>query len=220
VTRILLLAVAFGTLFAATFAAAAALGYADSAVWQGWLDGVRASTGGRAAAAAAIVAMLVVDLVVPVPSSVVMTAAGALLGPWLGALVSFVGALAAACVGFWACRVGGRGVARRLVGEADLERTRGWFERWGVYAIVVSRPIPMLTEVLSCLAGLTSLPFRTFLAASALGTAPICVVYAIAGSRGSVTDPLPLVVVALAVPAVGWFVARRVKGRRADGGRE
>jgi uncharacterized membrane protein YdjX (TVP38/TMEM64 family) len=86
-----------------------------------------------------------------------------------------------------------------------------WFKKYGVYAIIISRPIPMLTEILSCTAGLYHFPVRSFLAASVLGTLPICFVYSYFGNQGSITNPWPLVCVAVVVPALGWLVAYFIK---------
>lgn len=214
--RIFLITLALFAFFTISFVIAEQLGYADPELWDGWLRGLSRSPSGVVLAAVAIVAALCLDLLLPVPSSVVMTAAGVILGPVLGGLVAFVGAISAACIGFWLCRLGGHRWAERLVGEADLERTRLWFERWGVVAIIISRPIPMLTEVLSCLAGLADLRFRTFFWASLVGTLPICFVYSVVGCYGSITNPLPLAIVSIGVPAVGWIITRiiRRRGRR------
>ena len=47
----------------------------------------------------------------------------------------------------------------------------------------LSRSVPMLTEIVSCAAGLARIPFRVFLALSVAGTLPLCAVYAWAGNR-------------------------------------
>lgn len=209
--KLIYIALLLAFVFAAGFAVAEHYGYTDPELVEEWMRGLRQSTGSAAVVAGVIVALLVVDLLFPVPSSVVMALSGMLLGPVLGGLVSSLGAMAAACLGFWACRLGGKRAYRRLVSEEELGRTSEWFRRYGVIAIVISRPIPMLTEILSCLAGLTELPFRTFLLAALLGTVPICFVYSVVGSLGDMSDPWPVVWISIFVPAVGWLIARRIK---------
>lgn len=213
--KLVAVAIALAVFFTVCFLLADRLGLAEPRLWEEWIRGVQQSTGSTVLVAVAIAGLLIVDLVLPVPSSVVMSVSGMLLGPLWGGLVSFVGAMAAACIGFWACRLGGSGAFQRFVEPGEVGRTAEWFRRYGVIAIVVSRPIPMLTEILSCLAGLTTLPFRTFLLAAVLGTLPISFVYSVVGSLGDASDPWPVVWISLLVPAVGWFVARRVKGSRA-----
>jgi uncharacterized membrane protein YdjX (TVP38/TMEM64 family) len=84
-----------------------------------------------ATAALAVGLLLAADMVLPVPSSVVSTAAGALFG-WLeGALVSWLGTTAG-CVAAWGLgRWAGRSGLRRLVGEAELERAERLASRHG-----------------------------------------------------------------------------------------
>lgn len=209
-----IVALLLAAFFVAGFLVAEHLGATNSALWEAWMRGLGQSTESAVVVALAIIGLLVVDLVIPVPSSVVMAASGMLLGPILGGIVSFVGAMAAACLGFWACRLGGRRAFERFVSPEEVGRTSEWFERYGTVAIIVSRPIPMLTEILSCLAGLTEVRFTTFVVAAALGTLPICFVYSVIGSLGDISNPWPVVWVSILIPAAGWIVARRIKGGR------
>lgn len=62
------------------------------------LSGLRAS--GPVLGALASIALLTVDVFLPVPSSVIMVANGALYGPWLGAALSLLGGLGATAVGY------------------------------------------------------------------------------------------------------------------------
>ncbi len=188
-------------------------GWLTAPVVRGWMTELQGSPWGGIAVAGAVFALLLVDIVLPIPSSVVMTLAGAILGIWGGVLASFAGAMGAALTAFWACRLGGRTVFGRLSGGKDSKRAEDWFERYGVYAIVLSRPVPMLTEVLSCLAGLSGMRARLFAAATALGTLPVCLVYSAAGHYGTITNPWPAVLVALGIPAAGWAVLRWVEAR-------
>ena len=73
-----------------------------------WLNG------GGAAAAALGVSLLVADVLLPVPSSLVMMAHGALFGVLGGTLLSLVGCTGASLFGFWLGRRGGK-LFERLV---------------------------------------------------------------------------------------------------------
>ncbi len=211
--RFLFLAACLLVVFASLYVLAERLGYADGAFLVARFEALQASPGGRVWVAVAIAGLLAVDLVLPVPSSVLMTFSGAVLGVGLGTAVSLAGAMLSAALGFGACRWGGQRAFRGLMGAQDLTRVNVWFQAYGVYAIVLSRPVPMLTEILSCLAGLTDLPGRTFFLAVVLGTLPVCLVYAYAGSISSPANPWPAVLIALLVPAAGWVAVRRIKGR-------
>jgi 3-dehydroquinate synthase len=210
--KILMLGVGLLVLFSVLFVAAEQAGYTEPEYVRGLVERVHRTGGGRAAVAALVVLLLSVDLLLPVPSSVVMAFSGMFLGAVLGTLVSFAGAMLAALIGFYICRRGGRAAFERLVGAQEEQRITDWFRRRGVVAIILSRPVPMLTEILSCLAGLSELSPRTFTAAAALGTLPVCAIYAWVGSRGDVTNPWPAVWISLALPAAGWLVAGRLTG--------
>lgn len=196
------------------------------AAYRGWLDPdtvwatlLALARGPRAfwVGTALVIGLLWLDLVLPVPSSVVMTFSGWFLGFGPGALAAFAGSMAAAFTGFYACRWGGQRVFERLAGKQNIKPVDAWFRRNGVLAIIVSRPVPMLTEILSCLAGLTRLPARTFLAANLCGHIPVSLLYAWAGSRGARGEWGFLVFVLLLFPAAAWWLARKIRKRNADG---
>jgi uncharacterized membrane protein YdjX (TVP38/TMEM64 family) len=77
------------------------------------------------------VGLLVADVVLPVPSSVVMLAHGAVFGVTVGTTVSTVGAVGAAVVAFWIGRRGGP-LLDRLVTAAERDRADRLIGRWGV----------------------------------------------------------------------------------------
>jgi uncharacterized membrane protein YdjX (TVP38/TMEM64 family) len=97
------------------------------------------------------VGLLVVDVALPVPSSLVMIAHGALFGVALGTLLSVLGCTGAALVGFAVGRRGGPLLAR-LVGPEERARAEGLLARWGTLAIVVTRPVPLLAETTAIMA--------------------------------------------------------------------
>ncbi len=217
--RFLLIAVCLTAIFFSLFVIAAHFGYTDPAYARQEIEALRRSPHGLLVAAAVIIGLLVADLLLPVPSSVLMTLAGVIYGAWLGGLIGFAGTMLAAALGFYACRWGGQKTFKRLMGDEDVDKIDAWFREYGVYAIILSRPVPMLTEILSCLAGLSGLRARTFFLASALGHLPICMVYSFAGSLGGVDDPWPAILAALLIPAAGWRAVRRLKRGKTSPGK-
>jgi uncharacterized membrane protein YdjX (TVP38/TMEM64 family) len=182
----------------------------DDAYFEQKLEQLRASPHGSALGALAIVGLLAGDLLLPIPSSVVMALSGKFYGVLTGALVSFAGSMLCVLLGFGLCRAGGRARMEAFMGQQDLRRIDGWLERYGVALILVSRPVPMLTEVLSCAAGLSAMRARTFVIASALGHFPVCLLYAYIGSSGSITNPWPVLLTVLGIPGVLWLAFRRI----------
>jgi uncharacterized membrane protein YdjX (TVP38/TMEM64 family) len=139
--------------------------------------------GEQTAVAAAVIgiSLLVVDALLPVPSSLVMLAHGALFGPVVGALLSLAGRTGFAVAGYAIGRRGGAAAARHLKPE-EREHAQSLLERWGLLAVVFTRPVPMVAESVSIMAGMSPLGLGPVVAASMLGSLPEAVLYAVAGS--------------------------------------
>jgi uncharacterized membrane protein YdjX (TVP38/TMEM64 family) len=132
-------------------------------------------------AAAIGVSLLALDVLLPVPSNIVMIAHGALFGIVVGTMLSILGTMLASAAAFWVGRRGGRLLA--LVVPAD-ERAHAdaILERWGIVAIVVSRPLPLLAETILVLAGASTMGWRPAMLATLLGSLPLSAFYAWAGA--------------------------------------
>ena len=196
-------------LFTLTFVLAEQAGWMESQWVSAQILRIQAMPAGRAWAAAVIAGLLTADLFLPVPSSVLMTLAGAVLGFTMGWIVNLVGAMGSAALGFGLCRRWGRPMFERLVSPRDAERITRFFERYGVWAILLSRSVPMLTEIMSCMAGFSALRGRLFFAVALLGTWPLCMVYAWAGHRALDASAIGwAVLMAFVLPAIGFGLVR------------
>ncbi len=141
---------------------------------------------GGAGAGAAVLSfgLLVGDVVLPVPSSGVMTVNGALFGPAGGALLSWVASTTAACVA-WAIGRRGGPLLVRVGARPGRERAAAALDRRGLVAVAVSRPVPILAETVAVLAGASGMPFRRFAIAAIVGALPPAVAYALAGAAAA-----------------------------------
>jgi len=157
---------------------------------------------------AVAIGLLVVDLFLPVPATGVMAALGSVYGPAAGALVAAVGSMLAGLLGYGLARLGGRRLGRLIAGEDEMRRFQAFFDRWGGLAIIVSRVLPILPEVVAVLAGLARMRLRRFLAALALGTVPTATLFAVLG-HVSRDAPWYGMVVAVVVPLLLWPVFLR-----------
>jgi uncharacterized membrane protein YdjX (TVP38/TMEM64 family) len=165
---------------------------------------------GGVVAAAVGVGLLVADVFLPVPSSVVMTAHGALFGVAAGTLLSLAGSLGAAALGFFVGRRSNR-LLERLVSPAEKARADEMLKRYGALAVVVTRPIPLLAETTAILAGASPLGWGKMLGASLAGSLPPALLYALTGatSRSFGSGALMFALI-LVVTAVTWFLGKRV----------
>jgi len=174
-----------------------------------WLALPEPGSAGAGVAALAGFSLLVVDVFLPIPSSVVMVAHGALLGWLFGTLLSTAGATAAALLGWSVGRLA-RDLSRRLVHPDEHERASAMLRRHGLLAIAITRPIPLLAETVALVAGATGVGAPRILLASALGSLPAAFLYAWAGSRGLDTaSDVALFAAVIAVSTLLWWLGKR-----------
>ncbi len=155
------------------------------------------------------IGLLISDLVLPIPNTMVIAALGVIYGPLLGGLVATVGTCLSGLVGYSLCRRFGRPLAVRLVGEADLEAGEHLFARSGGFIVAASRWLPVLPEVISCMAGLTRMSLPIFALALVCGSAPLGFVVAGLGYAGSERPFLTLILCA-ALPLPLWYLLQNV----------
>jgi uncharacterized membrane protein YdjX (TVP38/TMEM64 family) len=163
-------------------------------------------------ASSSIFGLLALDVFLPVPSSIVSTAAGVLLGFWRGAAIVWAGMMVA-CVMGYALGARASGLARRFVGDAGLARADRLLQRYGDWTIVICRPVPVLAEASVIFAGLVGAPFAHFLALTALSNLGIAVGYAAFGAFSmSVDSFLVAFLGALIIPGIVMWIARVMMG--------
>jgi membrane protein DedA with SNARE-associated domain len=205
----MLLAAALAALFLGSFLLCQMFGVLTPAWTRAWLAAL--SPGWSLAAAAALLAA---DLLLPVPSSIVLAAAGWTAGWPAAAAAGAAGMLAGNLAGYWLCRLAGDRVLERLVKPEEAARFGRWLSRWGPAALVISRLVPMMAETLSCLAGFGRMAFGRFFAALLVGTVPVALFFAYVGARGQQSEsPGMVLIVSLAVPAAGWLAFALFAGR-------
>ncbi|WP_345206765.1 VTT domain-containing protein [Fodinibacter luteus] len=166
--------------------------------------------------------LLVSDVALPVPSSGVMIAHGAAFGLVPGALLSLVGGTGATLTAYV---VGGRsrGLVDRLVTDEQQQRGARLLERHGMWAIVATRPVPMLAETVGILAGTSStMPWWKVTVAAALGNVVPAVAYAATGALAlRFVNGLTVFLAVLAVALlVGILSARAGRPRRGRTGQD
>jgi uncharacterized membrane protein YdjX (TVP38/TMEM64 family) len=156
-------------------------------------------------AAGLVIGMLASDILLPVPSSVVSTFAGKVLGFWAGTAAIWCGMTAGSVVAFWLVRLGGRPLARRLSGEASLRQIDELAQRYGALVLVLARPVPVFAEASVLLMGTSQLAWWRFLLAVGLSNLGVSAAYAALGDR--VQFPVA-VAASIALPLLAAAIAR------------
>jgi uncharacterized membrane protein YdjX (TVP38/TMEM64 family) len=164
---------------------------------------------GGIAAAALGVSLLIADVLLPVPSSLVMVAHGALFGVVIGTFLSLLGSVGAALFGFAIGRRGGK-LLERIVSPEERNRADLILARWGALAIVITRPIPLLAETVAIMAGASSsLGWGRMALAALVGSLPPALLYALTGAAIANFQSTALMFgVVLLVTGSFWLIAR------------
>lgn len=128
--------------------------------------------------------LLAADLVLPIPGTVVISALGYLYGTLLGGVLGTAGSILSGAIGYGLSRKFGRSWAERFAGADTLDKYETLFARSGLGLVAFSRWMPLLPEVVSCLAGLSRMPPRRFFPALTCGSLPLGFIYAFVGATG------------------------------------
>ena len=157
--------------------------------------------------------LLLSDLLLPIPATLVMAALGFMYG-WLGGgLLSAFGSFLAGSLGYELCRAMGLKAARWILGEKDLQKAQRINRRVGGWLVALSRWLPVFPEVISCMAGLTRMSRSLFYAALACGSLPLGFTYAFIGYAGQENPTVALLLSAL-LPPLLWLLIRPVFQKR------
>lgn len=166
----------------------------------------------------AVIGLLVGDLFLPIPATGIMSAAGYVYGPLAGGFLSVSGSFLSGLLGYGLCRSFGVRAAVWLAGEEGLAQNQTLFRRSGPWLVVLSRWLPVLPEVIACLAGLAKMPLRIFAVALLCGTVPMGFAYAAVGKMFE-EEPAWALGLSVAVPVVLWLAFRPLlRARHRDGG--
>jgi len=150
--------------------------------------------------------LLTLDILLPIPSSIVGTFLGARLGFWSGFAFTWFGLVAGSLVGF-------------SISRFASVRFRSWlppFPESTTQALVfLSRPVPVLAEAVALAAGTTQMSLPRFFFLSAAGNA----IYAsVLAGNGATLLPDKLVgpglIIPMALPVIAWVIWQSLEKRR------
>ncbi|MDA0838380.1 MAG: VTT domain-containing protein [Planctomycetota bacterium] len=150
-----------------------------------------------------ILLVLATDVLLPIPSSMVSTAAGAVLGFWVGAICSALGMTASCIIGYGLGISAARGAASRWMNENEMQEMEAHAVKFGDWMLVVFRAVPVWAEFTTILAGMSRLKLQRFLILTTTANLGISLVYAAAGAIAQNFDNLWLVLAAsIGVPVL------------------
>ncbi len=151
--------------------------------------------------------LLMGDLFLPLPATVIMSALGFIYGPVLGGFIAALGSFFSGLLAYILCRTLGQKVALYILGEKDLEKGGRIFARSGGWMVAVSRWLPVFPEVIACMAGLHQMNWRKFTIALFCGSLPLGFVFAYIGFAGT-EAPFFALIVSAVLPVFLWLIAQ------------
>lgn len=159
-------------------------------------------------------ALLLIDLLLPILGTVVMSSLGLIYGWFLGGVIASLGSIGAGLLAYGLCWKMGRRAASWLAGKNGLEEgERIFHSETGGWLVALSRWMPVLPEVVACLAGISRMPFSKFFPALCVGSVPMGFVFAWIGHSGTENPALALLLSA-ALPPIIWALFRWLYLRR------
>jgi len=202
VRRLLLLIAAIGFAVIAMFAVATALGVPLLT------DPGRYLTLGAPGSTALACALLVADVILPVPSSLLLAYLGAAHGVVIGAALGAAAHALGGLIGFGIGRAS-RGAIDRWIGPEERSRIDRLLARWGMLGIAASRPIPVIAETVTIVAGTShGMGSLRFTAAAVAGSGAYAVVNAAAGQQAREGSFGLAIAAALVIAIVLWLCGR------------
>lgn len=160
--------------------------------------------------------MVFQSVMAPLPAFLITFANAALFGWLWGAALSWTSAMAGALLCFYIARLLGREVVEKLTSKMALESVDAFFEKHGVYAILIARLLPFISfDVVSYAAGLTSMRLSSFVIATGIGQLPATLVYSYAGEMltgGARTFVYGLLIL-FSVTILVYLIQRVYRGR-------
>jgi len=151
--------------------------------------------------------LLMADLFLPLPGTIIISALGYIYGPLIGGIVAVLGSLLSGMLAYGLCRLIGRRGALWLLGAKDLARGEALFDQRGGWIVALSRWLPIIPEIVACMAGLHQMRFWKFTLALLCGSVPLGFVFAFIGYSGN-SHPYFAVLASAIFPLILWACTR------------
>ncbi|MBN1214051.1 MAG: TVP38/TMEM64 family protein [Candidatus Lokiarchaeota archaeon] len=139
--------------------------------------------------------MALQGLLIPLPSEVVLSAAGMIWGILVGGLMGIIGSMAAGLLCFYLTRKGGRPLAEKFVGKNAIDIADKFIQKYGTSAIIIGRVLPVIPfDLISYTGGLVDIDTKKYTLGTFIGSIPRAFFYSWIGGtlidEGSITLPI------------------------------
>ena len=168
--------------------------------------------------ASIIILLLISDILLPIPASIVMVVSGMLFGGFLGGLIALVGSLAGSIINFQMSRKLGRARVQKWMGDREYNNLSMIMSKYGAYIVILTRMIPLVMESISSIAGISNIKLKKFIVMNVVGFVSIIFLYSYAGALYKEQPQSIFIILALGffVPFIFWYILLKIAGVRYD----
>ncbi len=153
------------------------------------------------------IVLLVVDVLLPIPSSIVGMALCWTLGPLWGGMSLAIGLWLSYIAGYLLGRLLPQEILRQWIGETLWDKVKVQARGSALWWIVLARPLPMLAEMSAILSGVWRIPPTQALSLSALSSAIVAALYAVSAWMGQQSPETFVILFCLsAMPSLAWVL--------------
>ena len=134
--------------------------------------------------AVAMVGLMILHTLVPLPAELLALAAGMVLGPFWGVLITWIGAMLGAWLGFFLARALGRPILHYFVSSPRLERWLGRLRFADVPLLLAVRLLPIISfNLINYGLGLSPIGWWRFTWTACLGILPVTIFAVVFGAH-------------------------------------
>jgi 3-dehydroquinate synthase len=172
-----------------------------------WLQSISQN---RPTAASLVVFGLSADILLPIPSSMLAVWGSVSLGPVAGFAAIWFGLCVSCVVGYGLGAMSNTWLLKKLfIRTQDMLDARRLSTRYGSWALVMLRAVPVLAEASVITAGLMRMPFRHFMLITSMSNAGIALIYTLVGGYAqSQASFLAALIASITIPAAAWLITR------------
>lgn len=132
-----------------------------------------------------IILLLTSDIFLPIPSSLISTFSGYFFGLGIGTSISTLGMSLSCILAYITGYYSPRFLPNVILQKKDIDTIQALYKKYGILALFITRPIPVLAEIAVFHYGLSKLSIKKFLITCFISNLFISLIYAYAGQTAS-----------------------------------
>lgn len=131
-----------------------------------------------------VLAMIAQMFLLVIPTPLLMVVSVVAYGPVKGSFIILIAIFCASSIGYGIGAYFGTPLIERLLGAKSKDKVQGFLEKYGFWAVIITRVSPFLSnDAISLVAGILGMGYGRFIGATMLGILPLTVLIAYLGEN-------------------------------------